>query len=382
MQTSPRRLLPLLLVVVLSLLPSSSPLPPQNPNPAVPSLSPHTRVFAKAPSSNSTSVTVLESRGAEEGPSTFLTASQEGINSPEDLQPPPGFEWDGNWKIDVSKSKYGWFGTAGGERRKWIRMVKPAEKVSGPTSKLPITKPSAEVAEPTVKDDKKQVSGLIQSILEDWNFKGYSLSIYKSFLYPLAFGLSLRLPLSQNFLSYFARPYLPSLTSSLGLYYPWSIGVFLSFSVPINLYLQYLKQFIFMIALRKRRERVVLNADVVKRVGFSVSYRFSTRYGFRFLVAPWVLYMPTLVHLLNILSQHLKRVSNESSQLIQRLYRIGERRMAGLGVTSSMYQDGISGSFVVSLNSFFLDFKKGKAGRRRREQERAELLRESGVVGE
>ena len=126
----------------------------------------------------------------------------------------------------------------------------------------------------------------------------------------------------------------------------------------------------------------MLNADVVKRVGFSVSYRFSTRYGFRFLVTPWVLYMPTLVHLLNILSQHLKRVSNESSQLIQRLYRIGERRMAGLGVTSSMYQDGISGSFVVSLNSFFLDFKKGKAGRRRREQERAELLRESGVVGE
>jgi len=341
---------------------------------------------------NSTSVTVLESREAQSGdpsqeqPGTFLTASQERIGSPEDLQPPPGFSWDGNWKIDVSKSKYGWFGTAGGiERRKWIRMVKLAQKVSGPTSKLVKRGTSAELEggeEVVVKDDKKQVTNLIKNVLEDWNFKGYSLSIYKSFLYPLAFGLSLRLPLSQNFLSYFARPYLPSLTSSLGLYYPWSIGVFLSFSVPINLYLQYLRQFIFMVALRKKRERVVLNADVVKRVGFSVSYRFSTRYGFRFLVAPWVLYMPTLVHLLNMVTQYLKRVSSESSQIIQRLYRIGERRMAGLGVTSSMYQDGISGSFVVSLNSFFLDFKGGKRERRRREAEREALLRESGVVGE
>ena len=92
--------------------------------------------------------------------------------------------------------------------------------------------------------------------------------------------------------------------------------------------------------------------------------------------------MPTLVHLLNMVTQYLKRVSSESSQIIQRLYRIGERRMAGLGVTSSMYQDGISGSFVVSLNSFFPDFKGGKRERRRREAEREALLRESGVVGE
>ena len=76
-------------------------------------------------------------------------------------------------------------------------------------------------------------------IRDNWNFKGYGISMMKSLIFPSAGGISFRLPLSINFDWYERRPELPSITSSASYYYsnicPWTYVVFLNASLPMEL---------------------------------------------------------------------------------------------------------------------------------------------------
>ena len=76
-------------------------------------------------------------------------------------------------------------------------------------------------------------------IRDNWNFKGYGISMMKSLIFPSAGGISFRLPLSINFDWYERRPELPSITSSATYYYsnicPWTYVVFLNASLPMEL---------------------------------------------------------------------------------------------------------------------------------------------------
>ena len=110
------------------------------------------------------------------------------------------------------------------QTRTWVRDVKPSStsKISGPS--VPYAPSST--AQSTTSATSLRVppllplSTLAQSLKNSWSFKGYSLSFYKSLLYPLASGVSFRLPITQNFAAYFSRPYLPAVSTSLGVYYP------------------------------------------------------------------------------------------------------------------------------------------------------------------
>lgn len=214
--------------------------------------------------------------------------------SPTDAQPPRGYKWAGKWKIEVSKEtdSYGWVSGSGGgmKRRRWLRMVKKSStlRLDGPATMLseevvssvvqqdaPANATIAKTAEASAKSTKvltKLISQKIQNVKDDWNWKGFGWSFYKSFLYPEAGGVSFRMPISQNFLTYFSRPWLPSINSSIGFYYPWSIGLFLSFSIPIQLYflffVRFAQSFLRFLKIRKTPvDRVEYSINVVQRMG-------------------------------------------------------------------------------------------------------------------
>jgi len=80
---------------------------------------------------------------------------------------------------------------------------------------------------------------ILRPLRDNWNFKGYGLSIMKSLTFPTSGGISLRLPLTINLDWYERHPELPSLSSSASYYYsntnPWTYAVFLNASLPMEL---------------------------------------------------------------------------------------------------------------------------------------------------
>ena len=130
--------------------------------------------------------------------------------------------------------------------------------------------------------------------------------------------------------------------------------------------------------------------EIVQRVGFSVSWRYSARYGYRRIVAPWILWLPTLRIIVKWIESTLQRLLGFGK------IALGEwllRKTAGLGASSSILPDGMTGSVVLSLNSFFYDgfwrrqsWKSMSYGEKwrtkKKEAERRKLIEESGVVGE
>ncbi|GMI26573.1 hypothetical protein TrRE_jg6619 [Triparma retinervis] len=257
----------------------------------------------------------------------------------------------------------------------------------------PANATSAYAAKASVKSTKvltKLVSKKIQDVKDDWNWKGFGWSFYKSFLYPEAGGVSFRMPISQNFLTYFSRPWLPSINSSIGFYYPWSIGLFLSFSIPLQLYFLFLVRFaqsiLHFLKIRKTPvNRVEYSIDVVQRMGVSFSWRYSKRYGYRRMVAPWGLWLPTI----RIITRWLDSLAGLGKKL-KTEWLIS--KTAGLGLTSSLYNDGLTGSVVLSLNSFFYDWGSWRGGKSssyreklkkmKEAERRRKLVEEGGVVGE
>ena len=167
--------------------------------------------------------------------------------------------------------------------------------------------------------------------------------------------------------------------------------MFLSCSIPLQLYFLFLARFVqnllHLLRIRKKPvdQRVEYSIDVVQRMGVSVSWRYSKKYGYRRMVAPWGLWLPTI----RIITRLLEAVGGLGKKLKTEWL---VSKTAGLGLTSSLYNDGVTGSMVFSLNSFFYDWKEwGRGGtmsyrekykKRLAEEKRRKLIEESGVVGE
>ena len=188
--------------------------------------------------------------------------------SPRKLPAPEQTEFVGDWKIVLSpfSSSYSSTGsssaTAGSDgweyyfrhlkppkrRRVWLRQVQQEAisdvsslsteytSLSGPFL------PQRHHHHPSVhlyKDLFKAAISCWQTIKDDCNFKGFGISLYKSLFSPLACGMALRLPLSPNFDSWDRRPHLPSVTSTISIYYPPTIAWTLSSSLRME-FVQYL----------------------------------------------------------------------------------------------------------------------------------------------
>lgn len=277
--------------------------------------------------------------------------------SPSELQPPEGFHFVGDWKIVVpqaSRDSKGWEYTfrylqQPRRRRIWLRTLQqiPSRQQQSTLSHLATddTKSTALTSTGRRKrHGQHSLPMLVRRIRDDWNFKGYGISLYKSFIFPTSLGIALRLPLSSNFISWDQRPELPSISSSLGLYYPWTIAGFLSASIHVE-WIKYtltrwtraiwriLVWFAYSVVLQgitiglsiclypflRRLHRLPIlpsppsiprpryGSEISERVGVSLSYRWSQSRGFEGRVSYWHSYLPTLLVYQTVWTNLLKR---------------------------------------------------------------------------
>jgi hypothetical protein len=79
---------------------------------------------------------------------------------------------------------------------------------------------------------------ILQNMRDDWNFKGFGLSFYKSLIWLHSCGFSFRIPLTSNFGIFDRHPEWPKLSMSLSFYYPFTASLSLSCSVNLE-YVRY-----------------------------------------------------------------------------------------------------------------------------------------------
>ena len=197
-----------------------------------------------------------------------------------------------------------------------------------------------------------------QTVQDDFNFKGFGFSFYKSFIFKSSIGAALRLPLTINWDSFERHPEWPSLSSSAFVFYsaPFHPTIACSLSASVNV--EWVKHMAFQIAIVVRhiiavallvlargfllaasalafpvtrqllhqnsqtgddywlgwdslpslkqslREQPQFSGSLQERVGISYSWRISRSRGYEFRRSVWHLYLPTLLSLL----QHADRV--------------------------------------------------------------------------
>jgi hypothetical protein len=260
--------------------------------------------------------------------------------TPSEVSPPKGFDFEGDWKIVVSAGdSMGWeyqfqYLQPPRRRRIWLRSLKP-QKVTPPpktqrkSKQVQLARPGA-----TGSGATSTLSRTLESIRDDYNFKGFGISVYKSFIFPSSFGLQLRLPLTMNFNMWDRHPELPSVSTSVAFFFPWTIAAFLSTSVHMEwvkwiakcvlVFIPRLILFCFyqmLLPLLWRTASAVLfpfqrdrmppipkapnhllvidkpryNPELSERIGCSISYRWSKLDGFEGRVSYWHSYLPTLM---------------------------------------------------------------------------------------
>jgi hypothetical protein len=276
--------------------------------------------------------------------------------SPSELQPPNGWEFAGDWKIVVQQqhqqqhsptSSASGSGGGGGtdamgweyqfhylrpptRRRIWLRKMQKTEKTR---SSIVASQSSVSTLPRQLGPAFLSTQRIWQRIKDDWNFKGYGVTLYKSFIFPESFGVGLRLPLTANLEYFDSRPGLPSITCGTALYFPWTVMGFLSVSVHVEwckwvlqsilalvprliLYFIYkvvlpLLRALAMAILFPWRHRFPLvpatiprgfwtipppryNSEISERLGVSISYRWTQgRTGCEFRVSYSHSYLPT-----------------------------------------------------------------------------------------
>jgi len=140
-----------------------------------------------------------------------------------------------------SRDGFGWeyyvgkYDGLGRRRRRWVRALKRVSSGSvsakGEAAKRTIDTKNKKKSTKT-KGMKTHHPGLIRAVRDQYNFKGFGWSFYKSFVLKKAVGASFRIPLSANFDSYDKHLAAPYISSSTYFGYPWMIATFLSASVP------------------------------------------------------------------------------------------------------------------------------------------------------
>lgn len=377
--------------------------------------------------------------------------------SPSEIQPPEGFEFVGEWKIVVDTGStntnkpdsggartdnLGWeyqfqYLQAPKRRRIWLRSL--GKRQQGPPSKLIepetsstyiekrrskimpqqqkqiIQKPSSssspipiiqiiQVFRTIIFRYIQLVSKISQKIYDNWNFKGFGLSIYKSFIFPESIGMALRLPLTTNFEYWDTRPHLPTLSSSLGFYFPWTVGTFLSLSIHVE-FVKYLTKYIlWVLPLRTliwliydtflpalwtffnalffplrdgfpsylknppNAPNVAIakpnyNPEVSERIGCSVSYRWSLKRGFEFRFSYWHSYLPTLAACRRLIQQGKNAVAViDKKSKTTTTFDWWQKHFGSLGVSTG-YPIPVPPRFSCSANLSLsgLYFRKAKA---------------------
>ena len=341
------------------------------PQPALPTSSSSLSTPLAASSSSSSSVSILqvletevydgsEWRGAYPSRWTSPETNRESAPPPS-LEPPRGHVFEGSWKIVTSTTsrdalgwEYHWTKDQPAQRtRTWLRTVVPKQQqsmVRPPTAReRQRLFPTSNNLPPILT---RTTSAVVQSLQDHWNFKGYGLTFYKSLLFWKSFGMAFRIPLLSNFDWWDRHPELPSVTSSIGLYFPFMLVGFLNASVNID-WLQWMSwrvlryihvllralvvytlhaltlPVLFLLAPhRKTLERPswipskipplpndppVYSLVLSQRLGVSLSWRYSKQRGYEFRLSQWFVYVPTIVYLTEVLHRQVQKILLPSS---------------------------------------------------------------------
>jgi hypothetical protein len=213
--------------------------------------------------------------------------------------------------------------------RKETGVADPSTAVSGRTlrtgmeSKLDQTKKHAKMSNILRKS--------LRRFVDDYNFKGYGISIYKSFIYPKSAGLAFRVPIFGNWNWWDSIPALPSINSMVRIDYPLKLSFCLTFSIHIEAVkwaflrvLAQLRDAIYRIFYEFVRSQYLLvsillypfhgkwlepplsppsqtmvpkplyKADIQERLGMTAWWSWSLARGFYRRVSYWHMYLPTL----------------------------------------------------------------------------------------
>jgi hypothetical protein len=182
------------------------------------------------------------------------SSGENAVPSPDDTPlPKSASKWISGWKIVVGESKDGWKYTwkrphQGIRERIWLRsyeIKKISAKASVKRRKHIIEDfeaSSTETEESVVvhRGPYFEMPQWMQAIRDDFNFKGFGWTFYKSLLRPTSAGVAFRFPITFNFDTFDRNPQLPSCSGSVAVYNnPWCIGLFLTMSFRLE-FLQWL----------------------------------------------------------------------------------------------------------------------------------------------
>ena len=184
--------------------------------------------------------------------------------NPQDCTPPRNYLFDGEWKIDMASETldgFGWeyyvgrYDGLGRRRRRWVRSLIRVSSSSSSSSSSSLnsavstsnkqganndakkTKKSTKVKASTKTKRRRTYQPnyyVLQAIREQYNFKGFGWSFYKSLIYAKSVGAAFRIPLSANFDSYDQYLAAPYISSSTYFGYPWMVAILLNASLPVE----------------------------------------------------------------------------------------------------------------------------------------------------
>lgn len=309
-------------------------------------------------------------------PTRWTTIDGYACVSPLEIEAPHNTKFEGDWKIVLGEERddYGWsyvYYYMSSERprrqRIWLRTVvyqrpSPQAKIKPlkPTTIRNLQRKSAELARmpslatlanssaakmlKTIPAKTQRLPTIFQTALQlmkdDWNFKGFGFSFYKSFLFKRSFGMAFRIPLTTNFDLWDRHPELPRLTMSVSFFYPFTAVITVGGSVDVE-YVKWLtihsaiilRHTIAVVLLSlarglvlagsslafpftrqlyqlpdsktllppldsSYRQRPAFRTTLQERMGMSYSWRLSAKRGYETRRTVWHLYLPTLLSLL------------------------------------------------------------------------------------
>ena len=175
---------------------------------------------------------------------------------PPQLLPPKGYNYTSEWKIDITGStcirdELGWEyfidKSDRRRRRRWLRSValntyseETSTKTIHSNSKKPLSIRSPLFYKSLFSSKEAKIRNyinkkMIKAIRDSFNFKGYGLSCQKSMFDRQSCGIILRLPLTIHFDFFETRPWLPLLTSTCALHFPFKGTFSINASLPVAL---------------------------------------------------------------------------------------------------------------------------------------------------
>jgi hypothetical protein len=259
----------------------------------------------------------------------------------EESEPPPtacaptGFHFEGDWKIVTSSNRdsLGWeyiwaFNQPAMRRRLWLRTI--------------------------VSIPKQPPTSLAAILREQWNFKGFAMSFYKSLTFANSFGMAFRLPIFSNIDWWERHPALPSFSTAVAGYFPWAAVYQISGSLNvdflawlmgrsiryalygISVLLLAICQFLFLplaVLLYPARRQLVLptfplptipkappifSLTISQRLGMSLNWRLSLQSGYEFRVAYYYECMPTVLYLTELFHGNKQITNTELTNWLRR----------------------------------------------------------------